>query len=286
MGLFEASGLTEDGSVRRRGPGTRPGLHRGEQPGTGADPRSGRGLDEAALRAPVNDHWTVAGVFAHIAFWDGRSSRWPRRWSAASRSTTSDAEPEDVDWINDASRAAHARGSRRSSSLALALHVAEETTTVATLPLTASRRGPREPALPRSGRTTGASTSTTSPRATRDAEPVGSRRPPPVRPVPRVGERPDHRRPRPPSPTTQLRADGPLDHRTAFQTLRHLVDVDWSWREFAEGRDPGQTYAWDQLPLGRPAASSRRSAHEEDERLSRVRRRRLIPASLDRAARS
>lgn len=47
----------------------------------------------------------------------------------------------------------------------------------------------------------------------------------------------------------ELRADGVLDHGSAFQTLRHLVDVDWSWREFAEGRDPGQTYAWDRFPM-------------------------------------
>ncbi|MEX0984898.1 MAG: DinB family protein [Actinomycetota bacterium] len=40
-----------------------------------------------------------------------------------------------------------------------------------------------------------------------------------------------------------------LDHRSAFQTLRHLVDVDWSWREFCEGNDVGETYVWDVLPL-------------------------------------
>ena len=36
-----------------------------------------------------------------------------------------------------------------------------------------------------------------------------------------------------------------LDHGTAFQTLRHLVDVDWSWREFCTGNDIGQAYVWD-----------------------------------------
>lgn len=29
-------------------------------------------LDEDELRTPVNPHWTVAGVFGHIAFWDSR----------------------------------------------------------------------------------------------------------------------------------------------------------------------------------------------------------------------
>jgi hypothetical protein len=30
-------------------------------------------LGEDGLRAYVNDHWTVAGVLGHIAFWDGRA---------------------------------------------------------------------------------------------------------------------------------------------------------------------------------------------------------------------
>ena len=36
-----------------------------------------------------------------------------------------------------------------------------------------------------------------------------------------------------------------LDHGSAFQTLRHLVDVDWSWREVLLGNDVGDTYVWD-----------------------------------------
>ena len=36
-----------------------------------------------------------------------------------------------------------------------------------------------------------------------------------------------------------------LDHDSAFGTLRHLVDVDWSWREYCIGNDVGDTYAWD-----------------------------------------
>jgi uncharacterized damage-inducible protein DinB len=42
-----------------------------------------------------------------------------------------------------------------------------------------------------------------------------------------------------------FRRAGPLDHRTAFDTLRHLVDVDWSWRERCIGNDVGETYVWD-----------------------------------------
>ena len=43
----------------------------------------------------------------------------------------------------------------------------------------------------------------------------------------------------------ELRKDGVLDHGSAFQTIRHLVDVDWSWREFCIGNDVGETYVWD-----------------------------------------
>jgi uncharacterized damage-inducible protein DinB len=43
----------------------------------------------------------------------------------------------------------------------------------------------------------------------------------------------------------QLRRADVLDHGSAFATLRHLVDVDWSWREFCIGNDVGDTYVWD-----------------------------------------
>jgi uncharacterized damage-inducible protein DinB len=47
----------------------------------------------------------------------------------------------------------------------------------------------------------------------------------------------------------ELRRPASLDHGSAFQTLRHLVDVDWSWREFLRGNDVGETYLWDISPL-------------------------------------
>ena len=43
----------------------------------------------------------------------------------------------------------------------------------------------------------------------------------------------------------QFRGAAALDHGSAFATFRHLVDVDWSWREFCTGNDVGQTYVWD-----------------------------------------
>jgi uncharacterized damage-inducible protein DinB len=65
-----------------------------------------------------------------------------------------------------------------------------------------------------------------------------------------------------------LRRDGVLDHGSAFQTIRHLVDVDWSWREFCGGHDVGETYAWDEFELADLAAIHRFSL-EEDGRLRR-----------------
>ncbi len=43
----------------------------------------------------------------------------------------------------------------------------------------------------------------------------------------------------------EFRATAKLDHGSAFQTLRHLVDVDWSWREFCIGNKVGDSYVWD-----------------------------------------
>src|SRR6266498_1624191 len=38
-------------------------------------------------------------------------------------------------------------------------------------------------------------------------------------------------------PDEEFRRETVLDHGSAFQTLRHLVDVDWSWRELCIGND-------------------------------------------------
>ena len=43
----------------------------------------------------------------------------------------------------------------------------------------------------------------------------------------------------------ELRRPDTLDRGSAFDTIRHLVDVDWSWREFCAGNDIGDTYVWD-----------------------------------------
>jgi uncharacterized damage-inducible protein DinB len=67
----------------------------------------------------------------------------------------------------------------------------------------------------------------------------------------------------------EFRRTANLDHGSAFQTCRHLVDVDWSWREFCIGNDIGQTYAWDHGFVLDDLATIHDFCLEEDERLRR-----------------
>lgn len=103
-------------------------------------------LDDEQLQLPVNPHWTVAAVFGHIAFWDLRVLSLADKMARGEPFTSSDAEPEDVDWINDASRPLiHAIPAREVARLAL--RVAEETDArVAELPL--DRLWPHDPDSP------------------------------------------------------------------------------------------------------------------------------------------
>src|SRR5438270_13520643 len=80
-------------------------------------------LSDEELRRQVNDSWTVAGVLGHIAFWDARVLALADKLEAGVPFSPSDAEPEDVDWINDATRPLiHAIAPRQVA--ALAVHVA------------------------------------------------------------------------------------------------------------------------------------------------------------------
>jgi hypothetical protein len=84
------------------------------------------GLSDEELLRPVNDSWTVAAVLGHIAFWDGRALALIDKLSRGVPFTPSDDEPEDVDWINDASRPLiHAIPPAEAARLAL--RIAEET---------------------------------------------------------------------------------------------------------------------------------------------------------------
>ena len=83
-------------------------------------------LSDDELGLPVNEHWTVAGVLGHIAFWDARALVLAEKIERGVPFSESDTEPEDVDWINDATRPLiHAIRPRDAAELALRL--AEET---------------------------------------------------------------------------------------------------------------------------------------------------------------
>lgn len=103
-------------------------------------------LDEDELLSSVNEHWTVAAVFGHIAFWDARVLSLADKLESGVPFATSDTEPEDVDWINDASRPLiHAIPPLEAARLAL--RIAEETDArVATLPV--DRLWPFDPDSP------------------------------------------------------------------------------------------------------------------------------------------
>jgi hypothetical protein len=103
-------------------------------------------LGEKELRAPVNEFWTVAAVLGHIAFWDARVLSLADKLDSGVPFSPSDAEPEDVDWINDASRPLiHAIPPLEAARLSL--RIAQETDArVATLPM--DRLWPRDPDSP------------------------------------------------------------------------------------------------------------------------------------------
>jgi hypothetical protein len=62
------------------------------------------GMSDEDLGRSVGEHWTVAGILGHIAFWDGRVLALADKLERGVAFSPSDAEPEDVDWINDAAR--------------------------------------------------------------------------------------------------------------------------------------------------------------------------------------
>ena len=103
------------------------------------------GLDEQALSSPVNEHWTVAGVLGHMAYWDIRVLVLAEKIARGEPWAAGDAEPEG-DWLNDTTRPLiHAIPP--GDAARLALRIAEETDAlVAELPL--DRMWPGDPDSP------------------------------------------------------------------------------------------------------------------------------------------
>jgi hypothetical protein len=78
------------------------------------------GLSDEELRAKVNEFWTVAGIFGHLAFWDARAEILVKKLKRGESLTPSDYEPDDPTWINDSTRALiHAIPPRALAELAL-----------------------------------------------------------------------------------------------------------------------------------------------------------------------
>jgi hypothetical protein len=103
-------------------------------------------LGDDELDSPVNEQWTVAGVLGHIAFWDARALVLSEKLERGVPFSPSDAEPEDVDWINDATRPLiHAIAPREAAQLALRL-AGETDRRVASL--AADRMFPNDPDSP------------------------------------------------------------------------------------------------------------------------------------------
>ena len=83
-------------------------------------------LSDDDLRSLVNEEWTVAGVLAHIAYWDQRALWLAGKIERGEPFTEAEAEPEPPDWVNDTVRP-FLHAIEPSAAAALALLIAEET---------------------------------------------------------------------------------------------------------------------------------------------------------------
>ena len=65
-------------------------------------------MSDEELAEPMPADWTVAGVLAHLAFWDQRVTTLVDRWGPDGTGAPPDSpgsyEEEAVDWINDAAK--------------------------------------------------------------------------------------------------------------------------------------------------------------------------------------
>ena len=78
-------------------------------------------LSDADLARPMAGGWTVAGVLAHLAFWDQRAFILLDRWQRQGMTPPPD-DGAHVDWINDAGKPLFlALPPRRAAELAVAI---------------------------------------------------------------------------------------------------------------------------------------------------------------------
>lgn len=83
-------------------------------------------LSDEELSRPMAAGWTVAGVLAHMAFWDARALYFMDKWKSGIAPSAADYEPEDIDWVNDAAKPLCLALPPRTAAQ-LALQLAEET---------------------------------------------------------------------------------------------------------------------------------------------------------------
>ena len=75
-------------------------------------------LDDAALSRTMPDGWTVAGVLAHLAFWDQRIATFIELLERGVK--VPEEDPIDVEWINEAAKPTQlALPPRRAATLAV-----------------------------------------------------------------------------------------------------------------------------------------------------------------------
>jgi hypothetical protein len=79
------------------------------------------GQSDADLQRPLPAGWTVAGVLAHIAFWDQRAFLLLDQWEKTGQAPVA-IDGASVDWVNDASKPMFlAMPPRRAAELTLSI---------------------------------------------------------------------------------------------------------------------------------------------------------------------
>jgi hypothetical protein len=83
-------------------------------------------LSDEDLSRPMPAGWTIAGVLAHMAFWDARALYLMDKWEGGIAPSKADWEPEDIEWVNEAAKQLCLAQPPRAAAQ-LALRMAEET---------------------------------------------------------------------------------------------------------------------------------------------------------------
>lgn len=83
-------------------------------------------LSDEQLSRPMSAGWTIAGMLAHMAFWDARALALMNKWESGIAPSSADYEPGNVDSFNDAAKPLGLALPPRTAAH-LALQLAEET---------------------------------------------------------------------------------------------------------------------------------------------------------------